>query len=108
MTSDRTKLVEKIKALRTKTVESGCTAEEAEAAQSKAQSLIEHYNVAEAELKKGPRPNSKQYREHKWRREVVQKFGRGTVEELQELAAKATVPVRKFPYMPERKGKVTR
>jgi Protein of unknown function (DUF2786) len=50
MTADREKIVEKIKALMSKTVDKGCTEEEALAALDKARALMDAYEVTEADL----------------------------------------------------------
>ena len=51
MTVERESLLSKIRALLAKTMEAGCTEEEAMAALAKAQAMIAAYEVTDAELK---------------------------------------------------------
>jgi len=50
MTADREKIVEKIKALVSKTIDKGCTEAEALSALDKARALMDAYEISEAEL----------------------------------------------------------
>jgi hypothetical protein len=51
MTTERDKLLDKIRALLSKTIENGCTHEEAMAALAKAQSMMDAYEVSDEELR---------------------------------------------------------